>query len=76
MLYYAPPVRMFDHCAKVPASYTDYAGLRFPVDLCIAALFSRQIAIGNAGPSLALESMGGKPFFRHHFVNIAPIYKQ
>ena len=56
--------------------YTEYAGLEFPVDLSIALPFSRQIAIGNAGPTSALESMGGKPFLRHHFVNTAPIYKQ
>ena len=55
---------------------TEYEGLDIAVILCIASPFSRQIAIGNAGPTSALESMGGKPFLRHHFVNIAPIYKQ
>ena len=56
--------------------YTEYAGLEIPGNSDIAWPFSRQIAIGNAGPTSALESMGGKPFLRHHFVNIAPIYKQ
>ena len=56
--------------------YTDHAGLEIPVDLSIASPFSRQIAIGNAGPSLALESMGPKPTFRWHFLNIGPSYKQ
>ena len=55
--------------------YTDYAGLEISVNSCIASPFSRQIAIGNAGPSLALESMGGKPTFRCHFLNIGPSYK-
>ena len=35
--------------------YTDHAGLEIPVDLCITSLFSRWIAIGNAGPTSALE---------------------
>ena len=39
---------------------TDYASLEIPVDSCIASTFSRQIAIGNAGPASALDSMGGK----------------
>ena len=56
--------------------YTDHAGPDFPIDLCIASAFSRQIANGNAGPSLALGSMGAKPYFRCHLVNIASIYKQ
>ena len=43
--------------------YTEYAGLDIAVILCIASLFSRQIAIGNAGPNLALKSMGAKPTF-------------
>ena len=37
-------------------------GLEFPVNSRIASLFSRQIAIGNAGSILALESMGAKCF--------------
>ena len=57
-------------------SYTDYAGLEIPVDLCIASPFSRQIAIGNAGPISALESMGPNQTFRCHFLNIGPSYKQ
>ena len=47
--------------------YTDHAGPVFPVDLCIASPFSRQIAKGNAGPILALESMGAIRTFRCHF---------
>ena len=31
---------------------------------------------GNAGPSLALGSLGANPYFRCHLVNIASIYKQ
>ena len=42
----------------------------------IASPFSRQIAIGNADPATALESMGAKRYFRCHFLNIALIYKQ
>ena len=57
-------------------SYTDHAGLEIPVDLCIASPFSKQIAIGNAGPISALESMEAKPTFRCHFLNIGPSYKQ
>ena len=56
--------------------YTDYAGPKIPVHLTIASPFSRQIAIDNAGPVLALEPIGPIPFFEYHFVNIAPIYKQ
>ena len=41
-----------------------------------SSLFSRQIAIGNAGPILALESMGAKQTFRCHSVNIGLMYKQ
>ena len=44
--------------------YTEDAGLKIPIGLCIASPFSRQIAIGNAGPVSALESMEGKPTFR------------
>ena len=56
--------------------YTEYAGLNISVNSHIAWPFSRQIAIGNAGPSLALESMGGKPTFPCHILNIGAIYKQ
>ena len=55
---------------------TDHAGLEILVDLCIALPFSRQIAIGNAGPTSALESMGAKQTFGCHFVNIGPSYEQ
>ena len=41
----------------------------------IASLFSRQIANVNAGPVLALESMGAKKYFRCHSLNIALKYK-
>ena len=51
--------------------HTGDACLEIPVDLCIASPFSWQIVIGNAGPASTLQSMGGKLFFRHHFVNIA-----
>ena len=44
--------------------FTDHAGLEIPVDLCIVSPFSWQIAIGNAGPILALDSMGPNPTFR------------
>ena len=54
----------------------EYAGLEFPVNSCIAWQFSRQIAIGNAGPVLALESMGPKRYIRCHSSNIALKYKQ
>ena len=54
----------------------DYAGLEIPVNSHIARPFSQQIATSNAGPSLALESMGAKPTFRCHFFNIGPSYKQ
>ena len=56
--------------------YTEYAGLEISVISRIAPPFWRQIAIGNAGPSLALESMGAKRYFRCHSLNIALIYKQ
>ena len=56
--------------------FTDHAGLEIPVDLRIALLFSGQVAIGNAGPTSALQSMGAKPTFRCHFLNIGPSYKQ
>ena len=46
------------------------------VNSCIRSLFSRQIAIGNAGPILALESMGAKQTFRCDSVNIGLMYKQ
>ena len=50
--------------------------LEIPVNSRIALLFSPQIAIGNAGPILALESMGAKQTFRCHSVNIGLMYKQ
>ena len=56
--------------------YTDYAGLEIAVKLCIASPYSRQIAIGNAGPTSALDSMGAKGQFRCNLLNIALIYKQ
>ena len=56
--------------------YTDHAGLEISVNSSIASPFSRQIAIGNAGPTSALESMGAKQTFRCHFLNIGPSYKQ
>ena len=46
-----------------PPPYTDHAGLEISVNSRIAWLFSRQIAISNAGLTLALESMGGKRLF-------------
>ena len=55
---------------------TDHAGLEIPVNLSIASPFSRQIAIGNVGPSTALGSMGANPTFRCHFLNIGSSYKQ
>ena len=57
-------------------AYTEHAGLEIPVNSRIASPFSRQIAIGNAGPILALESMGAKPTFRYNFFNIGLSYKQ
>ena len=56
--------------------YTDYAGLEISVISCIASLFSLLIANVNAGPVLALESMGAKQYFRCHSLNIALKYKQ
>ena len=56
--------------------YTDHAGLEIPVNSSIASPFSRQIAIGNSGPTSALDSMGPKQTFRCHFLNIGPSYKQ
>ena len=57
-------------------TYTDHAGLEISVNSGIAWPFSWQIAIGNAGPSSALEPLGAKRSFRCHLLNIAPIYKQ
>ena len=51
--------------------YTEHAGLEISVNSRIASPFSRHIAIGNAGPSTALDSMGGKQSFRCHSFNIA-----
>ena len=42
----------------------------------MSSLFSLQIANVNAGPVLALESMGAKQYFRCHSLNIALKYKQ
>ena len=55
--------------------YTDYAGPEISVNSRIASPFSRQIAMGNAGPSTALQSMGANLSFRCHILNIAPIYE-
>ena len=57
-------------------AYTEYAGREISVNLCIASAFSRQMANRNAGPVSALESMGAKPTFRCHFLNIGASYKQ
>ena len=56
----------------------DHAGLEISVNSRIAWPFSRQIAIGNAGPrpSSALESMGAKPTYHAHSLNIGLMYKQ
>ena len=54
----------------------DHVGLEISVILRIASLFSRQIAIGNAGPGSALDSMRPNPTFRCHFLNIGRSYKQ
>ena len=56
--------------------YTEYAGPEISAHLCIASSFSRQIAKANAGPTSALDSMGAKPTFRCHILNICAIYKQ
>ena len=53
-----------------PRPNTAHAGPEICVHLSIALLFSRQVAISNAGPILALESMGAKQYFRSHFLNI------
>ena len=53
--------------------YTEYEGLGISVNLCIVSLFSRQIAIGNAGPGSAVEPIGAKQTFRCHLLNIGPI---
>ena len=55
---------------------TDHAGPEISVNSSIASPFSRQIAIGNAGPTTALESMGVKRSFRCQFLNISLMYKQ
>ena len=61
---------------SVGTLYTDHAGLEISVISRIASLFSRQIANVNAGPILALESMGAKRTFRCHVLNIGLMYKQ
>ena len=48
--------------------YTEYAGLEISVSSCIASSFSRQIANVNAGPVLALESMGANQTFSLQFL--------
>ena len=53
--------------------YTDHAGPEISVNSRIASSFSRQIAIGKAGPTSALEPMGAKRPFRCNSFNIAPI---
>ena len=57
-------------------SQSEYYKPDFPIDLSIASPFStsRQIAIGNAGPTSALESMGPKPTFGCHSLNIGLKY--
>ena len=54
--------------------HADYAGLEISVNSRIASPFSRQIAIGNAGPILALESMAAKRSFRCCSLNIGLMY--
>ena len=61
---------------KYVTVYTEDTGLEFLIDLCIASPFSRQKAIGNAGTASALGSMGAKPNFRCHSLNIGLLYKQ
>ena len=56
--------------------YTDHAGLEISVNSRIASPFSQQIAIGNAGPTTALDFMGAKPSFHCHSLNIGMMYKQ
>ena len=56
--------------------YMEYAGLEILVDLYIASPFSWHKAIGNAGPALALESMGAKPTFRCHSLKKGLMYIQ
>ena len=69
-------ILVFDKASRRGADNTEYAGLEISVYSRIASLFSRQIAIGNGGPMLALESMGAKRYFRCHSFNIALKYKQ
>ena len=54
----------------------DYAGPKIAAYLYIASPYLRQIANGNAGLALALESMEPKRSFRCHSLNIGLIYKQ
>ena len=70
------PLLIHPPVLPVSTPHTEYAGLDIAVILCIASPFSRQIVIGNAGPGTALESMGSKPSFRCHFLNIGRSYKQ
>ena len=53
--------------APTLCDYMEYAGPEISVNLCIASLFSRQISIGNAGPTSTLESVGAKRHFRSNF---------
>ena len=73
---YHPAIVVKSECIIYNMAYTDYAGLEIPGNSDIAWPFSRQIANGNAGPTSALDSMGPKPTFRCHFLNIGPSYKQ
>ena len=69
-------VYQFNHLTEIVdmTDYTEDAGLEIAMILVIASLFSRQVAISNAGPTSALESMGAKQQFRCNFFNIALIY--
>ena len=46
------------------------------VNLCMASLFSLQIATSNGGPATALVSLGEKWSFRCISLNIHRMYKQ
>ena len=46
------------------------------MDSGIVSPFTRQIALGNAGPASALQYMGVKRSFRCHPLNIGLMYKQ
>ena len=55
--------------------HREYAGLRIPVYVCIAWLFSWQIEISYAGPTSASECMGAKQSFRYHILNIGALFE-